>query len=147
MCLLAKSTGELLELKFGGGTVADDVSRAVAAGKLIRYEDGSFGLPSSRRDNRLWAYVPRGPELVCGLKKTLLFANAYDRSTVPLGCRACFKVIVGPRTLRELVAASHIGQRIECLSKWGTAPRSPRTAHIYFGCFYVSGAERAGDQK
>jgi hypothetical protein len=62
---------------------------------------------------------------------------------VPHGCRACYKVKVAPRTLRELVAAWQIGQRIECRSKWGIDFYNPHSQDVYAGYFYTTGLEGA----
>lgn len=135
---------ELLALQFGGATVAQNLARAIASGKFIENPDGTLELATNQNnDRRNWIIVHNGPSLGCKFLKSLLFYNVYAKSAVPYGCRACYKVKVAPRTLRELVAAWQIGKRIECLSKWGIDFNNPYSQDFYAGYFYVAGLDTA----
>jgi hypothetical protein len=140
---MSKSAEELLALRFGGTTVAENLKRAVKSGKLIEDEDGTLGLPQKRRRSGNWAGVRHGPLLRCRFLMEFLFEQAYAKSAVPHGCSACYKVKVSLRTLRELVAAWGIGKRIACQSKWGVDIDNPHSQDIYAGVFYTQGLDMA----
>jgi len=134
---VSNSSEELLKTRFGGATVAENIKRASACGRIIAHADGTVELAErSGAVNWLTIDVPNAPPLSCQFLMHFLFHNAYARSAVPYGCRECYKVKVAPRTLRELVAAWQIAKRIECRSKWGVDSYS---GDIYAGYFYASG--------
>ena len=140
---MPKSPEELLAMRFGGVTVAENLERAVEAGDLIEDTDGGLRLPGPRRTNANWARVNKGLTLECEFLIRFLFPNVYAKSAVPMGCSACYKVKVVPRTLRELVAAWGVGKGIECRSKWGVDLDNPYSQNVYAGYFYVAGLESA----
>ena len=55
---------ELLALKFGGRTVAENIQRAVDAGYLVREADSRIALPVGPPQVN-WAYVRKAPRLHC----------------------------------------------------------------------------------
>lgn len=140
---MTKSLEQLLALEIGGGTVAENLQRAVMSGGLIEAGDGTVQLPAVQSNNGGWAVVINGPPLGCDFLKAFLFAHAYAKSAVPHGCSACYKVKVVPRTLRELVAAWDVGKRIECRSKWGVDLENPYSQNLYAGYFYTVGLDMA----
>lgn len=142
---MKKTPDELLAFKVGGASVADHIARAIETGDLLENDDGTLQLARAQSQPRLWFAVRNGPPLGCKFLKFFLFAHAYGQSAVPYGCRECYKVKVAPRTLRELVAAWQIGERIACRSKWGIDFYNPytQTQNIYAGYFYTSGLEAA----
>ncbi|MEI9992437.1 MAG: hypothetical protein WDM86_20685 [Rhizomicrobium sp.] len=134
---------ELLALKFGNGTVADNIQRAVDAGHLVREQDGRLRLTSVPSSRTNWVIISHGPSLDCQFKARFLFPHVYAEAAVPFGCSGCYKVKVAPRTLRELVAVWGVGKRIECYSKWGVDLDNPYSGDIYAGYFYTVGLEGA----
>lgn len=140
---MTKKPEELLALRIGNATVAENIRRAVEAGYLVEEENGGLRLAEPRQHRRKWASIAHGPPLGCGFLLHFLFHRAYDRAAVPQGCGACYKVKVVPRTLRELVAAWGIGKRIECRSKWGVDIDNPFSQNIYAGYFYTAGLDMA----
>jgi hypothetical protein len=139
---MSKSPEELLALRIGGATVADNIQAGVKSGKLIEHDDGTFDLPERPKTDN-WIFVRNGPALGCDFPLDFLFDQVYARSAVPYGCRACYKVKVIPRTLRELVAAWQVAKQIECLSKWGVDLENPYSQNVYAGYFYVTGLDMA----
>lgn len=133
---------ELLALKFGGRTVAENIQRAVDAGYLVRKADSRIALPVGPPQVN-WAYVRKTPRLDCQYFIRFLFPHVYVKSAVPQGCSACYKVKIAPRTLRELVAAWGIGKKIECTSKWGVDLGNSHSQNIYAGYFFTAGLEGA----
>lgn len=134
---------ELLTQKFGNGTVAENIQRAVDAGHLVREADGRLRLEAASEPIADWARVTHGPNLDCTFKFQFLFQHVYAKSAVPYGCSACYKVKVVPRTLRQLVAAWGVGKKIKCRSKWGTDLDNLYSQDVYAGYFYLSGLEPA----
>lgn len=141
---MGKSSDELLDLRFGGATIAENLSRAVASGELIENNDGTLSprpVPDNERVN--WMYVHSKTPMGCRFLMDFLFKGAYAKSAVPYGCRACYKVKVIPRTLRELAATWQIARGIECNSKWGIDLYNPHSQNLYAGYFYASGLDGA----
>jgi len=134
---------ELLALKFGDGTVAENIDRALEAGHLVRDQDGGLRLAAPPQSDRLWTKVRHRPTLDCKFKFSFLFQQVYRKTAVPFGCSACYKVKVAPRSLRELVAAWGVGKGIECYSKWGVDLNNRFSQNVYAGYFYATGLEEA----
>src|SRR5208282_300490 len=105
---MTKSPEELLALRIGEHTVAENLRRAVASGALVESDDGTIQLADDQPRTGNWVAVSRGPPMDCKFLLHFLFRHAYAKSAVPQGCSACYKVKVVPRTLRELVAAWQI---------------------------------------
>src|SRR5581483_11118522 len=131
------------DLRIGTNTVRENLQSAIEAGRIVRKEDGTLELAREQPQGLSWMYVANGPSLGCGFLMDFMFEHAYARSAVPMGCSACYKVKVGVRTLRELVAAWQLAKRINCRSKWGTDLNNPYSQNIYAGYFYVSGLDAA----
>lgn len=140
---MPKSSDELMAMRFGGSTVAENIERAVAAGRLIRHDDGTLALAGKRKGSLDWLIVPNAAPLGCEFWMRFLFDNVYAKSAVPHGCGECYKVKAAPRTLRELVAAWQIAKRIACRSKWGLDFYNPHSQNIYAGYFYTRGLDAA----
>lgn len=139
---MTKSTEELLALRFGGATVAENLKRAVESGQIVEHADGTLELPYVSNQHN-WQYIDNGPALDCRFLIEFTFTSVYARSAVPYGCRECYKVKVAPRTLRELVAAWQIAKGIACRSKWGLDFNNPNSEDFYAGYFYTAGLEAA----
>jgi hypothetical protein len=136
---MKKSPDELLALRFGISSVAENLRRAIESGELIENEDKTLALPGDPRQGVNWMYVSNGPALDCGFLMYFMFHRVYAEAAVPSGCSACYKLKVVPRTLRELVAAWEMAKRIECLSKWGIDLNNAYSQNVYAGYFYVAG--------
>lgn len=141
---MTEAPEKLLDMSFGGATVATNLQRALDAGALIENDDGTLQLPPVPDGTRAnWMAVSNGPPLGCEFLSGFMFRNAYAQSAVPYGCRECYKVKVVPRTLRELVAAWQVAKRIECRSKWGIDLHNPLSQNVYAGYFYTVGLDGA----
>jgi len=140
---MPSSPEDLLALRIGGATVAENLQRAIDRGDLIADPDGRLRLPPGRDNGANWAWVDHGQPLFCTFLMKFLFRQAYASGAVPQGCSACYKVKVLPRTVRELVAAWGVAKGIECRSKWGIDLHNSYSQNIYAGYFYTSGLEAA----
>ncbi len=140
---MTKPPDQLLALRIGERTVAENLQLAIASGALTESDDGNLQLADDAWNGRDWVSVSRGPPMNCRFLMFFLFRHAYAKSAVPHGCSACYKVKVVPRTLRELVAAWEIGKRVECRSKWGIDLDNPYSQNVYAGYFYTAGLDMA----
>jgi len=130
---------DILDIRIGGSTVAENLRRAVETGALRQHEDGTFELPPRPPSVNLWLYHHPLSPLPCRFLGGFLFDLAYARSTVPQGCAGCYKVRVAPRSLRELVALWGVAQRLEYIAKCGVDLYNPYSSSAYAGFFYVDG--------
>lgn len=133
----------VLDQRFGGRTVRENLQAAIDAGKLIEREDGKLSLPRGRGRTKPWVLVTNGPYLACGFLTQIVFDAAYAQSAVPMGCSACYKIKVKATTLRELVAAWHLAKSIDCSSKWGVDLDNPHSQDVYAGYFYAGDLDAA----
>lgn len=140
---MTKTPEDLLALRFGESTVGDNLRRAVEAGDLAETADGRLERAGEPVASFNWIAVQHGPPMECGFLMHFAFRHAYAETAVPSGCRACYKVKVMPKTLRQLVAAWDIAKDIPCHSKWGTDLTNPYSQNVYAGYYYVSGLDAA----
>jgi hypothetical protein len=149
---MTKTPEELLALEFGGASVAENIERSIETGDVVRNEDGTLEragktdeIADENSDKTVghWKFITHGPPLGCDFLLRFLFFHAYAESAVPYGCRACYKVKVMPRTLRELVAAWNMAKDIACSSKWGIDLDNRFSQNIYAGYYYTSGLDMA----
>ena len=139
---MARTEAELLAVEIGGAAVGENLRRAIEKGDIIEHADGTLEVARAA-DHGSWMFVRHGPPLGCGFLMRFAFRHAYAEGAVPYGCRACYKVKVVPRTLRELIAAWQIGRRVACHSKWGVDLNNPYSQNVYAGYFYASGLDEA----
>ena len=139
------SHDEVMELRVGGASIADNLRAAIEAGSLVENADGTLQLADHGPDPGDWITVHHRPPMDCEFLFGLMFRHAYAKSAVPHGCQACYKVKVLPNTLRELVAAWEIGRQIACTSKWGIDLYNPYSQNVYAGFFYATGLDEARD--
>ena len=140
---MTAASEKLLAMRMGQAPVGENIRRAIESGELVENDDGTLALASPPAPSATWVYVDNGPPLGCGFLMDFMFHHAYAEAAVPHGCRACYKVKVVPRTLRELVAAWQLGERIQCRSKWGIDFQNPYSPNIYAGYLYTSGLDAA----
>jgi len=139
---LDKSVDELMALRFGGASVAENIDSAIADGRLVAGEDGTLSLPETPAAPG-WALLTNAPPPGCNFKFQILFDAVYARGAVPQGCASCYKVKADLRTLRELVAAWVIARHLPFCSKWGLDVDNGYSQAIYAGYFYTSSLEEA----
>jgi hypothetical protein len=140
---MTKTPEELLSLRIGPTSVAENLRHAIESGRLIENSDGTLEHAVDPKQDVNWMYVSNGPPLGCRFLMNFMFDHAYAEAAVPSGCSACYKVKVVLRSLRQMVAAWEIGKRIECRSKWGIDLDNPYSQNIYAGYFYTSGLDAA----
>lgn len=138
----ANASSNVLEVRFGSATAAENLRHAIETGEIIEAEDGTLRLkPADHPVNAV--VVSHGPPLGCAFLMYVLFRQVYAQSAVPYGCKDCYKVKVVFHTLRELVAGWTVAQRIACRSKWGVDLDNPYSQSVYAGYFYTDGLDAA----
>jgi hypothetical protein len=108
-------------------------------GYHLRMEDGKF-VPNnpSMADDAPWIYVKSADDARCDLYHRVFF-NVLKH--VPTYCRSCWKVVVRPRTLRELFDLYELQREIGVPCKCGIERRITTTS-LYGGYFYCRSKEQ-----
>jgi hypothetical protein len=132
-----------LQFKIGIHTVQENLDRSVAEGHLIQHEDGTYALPEKEDGSSPWLHASSKKHLDCGFSMGFLFKHAYGKSAVPHGCKDCYKVVVLPRTLKQLMALRTFQKSFDCNAKCGTEVDRPTTQNVYSGFFYCITLEEA----
>ena len=116
-------------------------------GALYVREDGKIGITGRNWSHIPWIYIvsKRGVEkehnrkAVCFVSKDIKFKYYHF---IPIGCHACWKVVVRPRTLKELFALHDLQKELGLWSKAGIEERSIVPA-VYGGYFYNPTLDKA----
>ena len=132
---------EILAMKFGGRTIGENLEAAIAAGHVIRLSDGKLSLPEIAPTKQ---FSNEGSfERDCTFLNRFLFKNIYSKSTVPIGCAACYKVKVETQTMRQLMAAKKIADGFDFRAKSGAEVDRPDNQSLYSTYFYLTGLDEA----
>jgi len=134
---------DLLDMRFNGRTVRENLARAIADGKLTEQPDGTLSPPRPQKAPPWYLAVNNSRPLACRFLNGFLFNLVYDRSAVPFGCRTCFKVKAAPPTFRGLIALRGILEETPCHSKCGVDLYTPHSRDAYAGFLYLDGLAEA----
>lgn len=134
---------DVMAYRIGNSTVGENIARAVADGRLIQHDDGTWELPAGAGGVSSWVYGPTPTPFPCGRLLVFLFNLAYGRAAVPVGCSNCYKVQVRPRTLRELHAVRRVAEKTTYSFKCGTTLGARHMSGPYAALFYADGLEQA----
>lgn len=132
--------------------ISQDNLIRLLAGKL---RSGAFSLRSS--DQRFvanvqflwdtpWVHVNPSYRSNCYLWKDITFHEIIEKNLprekqfAPAGCQECFKVVVRPKTLKQLFALQELQERMQLPSKCGIEIRQSVFGN-YGGYFYNRGLE------
>lgn len=133
---------ELLRMRFGRGTVRENLERAVDEGKLEMLHDGCFLLQQKDKSSN-YLHIKETRPLNCRFLDDFLFSTAYDKTAVPYGCRNCYKVRIIPTNLKGLIALRGILEEAPFSSKCGVDFFNLHSQDIYVGILYLEGLEEA----
>jgi hypothetical protein len=123
-------------VEVGGRTVGAHSDAAVARGALIRHPDGRLE-PRARApvddaiDGRGYILKRGGARRPCDFLNEFLFTQAYGEATPPFGCRDCFKIKVGTRSLRGMMAMKAIAESLPYTTKSGSEVAKPYNSDLY----------------
>lgn len=130
-----------LSLTVGKRSIAENLSLAVAEGRLVPLEGGRWTLPASEpRANWLHSDLasPCNPAWL-----SFLFRGAYGSAQVPAACRTCFKVKASLGSFRQLRAAYEIAKDMGRPFKCGPEVEVPYSTDLYGLFFYLDGLDDA----
>jgi len=130
-----------LEERFSSATIREKFRRAGEQGAIIEDGDGNWSLPPPPETRYLQVKITK--DLGCGFSLRFLFRHVYEKATVPYACRACYKVKIVPRSLRELIALRGILESLDYHSKCGVDFYNPHSQDWYAGFLYLDGLDEA----
>lgn len=117
-------------------------------GFKLRDADGKIVCERHLGWNTPWHHVRYHPDVNCGLWKNVMFDTVFKpegKKYVPSGCQNCWKVVVRPKTLKQLFAVLEMQKRLGFPSKCGIENRD-YVFGDYGGYFYNVGLD-AGLEK
>lgn len=141
----------LLELRFGGRSIRENLHAALEGGTLRQLPDGRLAPPEKRAEPRAhedtWLYInhPGNDIAPCGFLFNFLFEVVYARAQVPNGCRECYKVKASPTRFSELLALRNLARRFPYNTKCGPEVNYPYSQELYGVYIYCQGLEQARD--
>lgn len=115
------------------------------AGAFKLRDDGKFAYDSRMSWDSPWHHVRMHPMLKCTLWHQIMFDVISlnlpsNQRFVPSNCHQCYKVVVRPKTLKQLFALLEMQKRLDLPSKCGIERRE--SVHgLYGGYFYNIGLE------
>jgi hypothetical protein len=86
-----------------------------------------------------WIHVRFAPWHKCHYWSKILFPHVLQNKYVPSPCHECYKVVVSPRTVKELFALYHLMVELDKPSKCGTEGDRENSGRLYGGYFYNYG--------
>ncbi|MFZ2403623.1 MAG: hypothetical protein WAW41_00690 [Methylobacter sp.] len=135
-------TNDLLDMRFGKGTVQENLARAVAEGRLELLPDGNF-MSLQKKGSYSYLQVKSSRQMECRFLNDFLFRCAYDNTAVPYGCRNCYKVKIVPENFKGLIALRGALEDAPYHSKCGVDFFNQNSRDIYAGFLYLDGLEEA----
>jgi len=122
-----------------------------ARGACYVREDGKIGIKGNNVWDVPWIHVmPKGGEIEARDRLALCFLSMDVKfrfyNFVPIRCHACWKVVVRPRTVKELFALHELQKELNLWSKAGIEER-PFVPAIYGGYFYNDTIEEGHECK
>ena len=132
---------DLEAMRFGRGTVRENLARAIEDGRLREEADATVVLSPLKSTGYL--HVRPSVTRDCSFLSGVLFSNAYDGAAVPYGCRSCYKVKAVPADLRGLVALRDILETLPYAAKCGIDLFNPYSRDTYAGFLYLDGLPAA----
>lgn len=134
---------KLMNLRFGGATVAENLARAVAKGTLLELGNGRWTQPEPPPVSTS-VFIHGGPQKQpCDTCNPFLFFGAYAKAAVPYACRHCYKVKVEAKTLRQLVAVKKIVETFNTTYKCGPEVDHTYSSNLYGAVLYLDGLDAA----
>jgi hypothetical protein len=145
---LAEKDNPDLAMDVAGLSLGARLDQAIERGSVIRYADGRLGLSdtanaSNGEATEISPYSTKNFGLPCTFLNTFLFQNVYAETTVPFGCRECYKIKIVSGTLRELMAVKEIAESTGLTTKSGAEADMPTNPDRYGTYLYFRGLDQA----
>lgn len=123
------------------------LKRLLQSGGYYFRDDGKIMATHRLAWDSPWHHVKHHPLLDCHTWHQILFDAISmhlpkDQRFVPSGCQQCYKVVVRPKTLKQLFALLDVQKRLDRPSKCGIETREEVHA-LYGGYFYNIGLDSA----
>lgn len=136
---------EVLAYRIGHLSIGEHLAQAVAAGRLIAHDDGTWELPGVPQNIGAWLHGSIRSPIACACRsfKEFLFDHAYGKNIVPASCQTCYKVKIVAKNLRQLIALHNLAQTTAYSFKTGLDMWNTYSSDIYAGFFYLDGLEQA----
>lgn len=105
-------------------------------GYFRRPEDGRIDFKKKMLEDVPWLYVKGGRSQNCILWHKIMFNEIHAMGKVPIPCQNCWKVVIMPRNLVELLATWIMQEQMGRPSKCGTEGDRSNTDRLYGGYWY-----------
>jgi len=105
-------------------------------GYFRRPSDGRIDFKKKMMEDVPWLYVKGGRSQNCILWHKIMFNVIHKMNKVPIPCQNCWKVVIMPRNLEELMATWILQQELGRPSKCGTEGERSNTDRLYGGYWY-----------
>lgn len=109
---------------------------------FINNETGMIEQNARMSYNTPWIFRKGDPDRNCNLWHKVMF-QGFD--IIPRGCLKCWKVVVGPRTLKELFQLMYLQARQPYISKCGIEKRE--YVNRDYGGYYYNNSKEEGLEK
>jgi hypothetical protein len=112
-------------------------------GYFLRPKDNKIDFNMRAHPDPPWLYVKSNYRQNCHYWHRQLFDWVLDKSKVPTPCLSCWKVVVKPRNIAELMAVYLMQRNLDKASKCGTEGDRDNTDRLYGGYWYNWSQEQA----
>ena len=132
-----------------GQDLITKIQGLLSSGSCKLRDDGKFMFKSRLSWDTPWHHVRMHPMIKCTLWHQIMFDIVSrnlpaEQRFVPSSCQHCYKVVVRPRTLKQLFALLEMQKKMDLPSKCGIEKRE--SVHgLYGGYFYNLGLEAGRD--
>jgi len=111
------------------------------SGQMIYKTDGTLELQMRNSHNNPWYYVRGDGDRLCVVYHQIISKIIQG---VPIHCQNCWKVVVRPRTLKELFLLAEVQESCEHTCKCGTEPRN--YVHGNYGGYFYFRSRNEGEE-
>lgn len=127
---------KILYLEANKRNVIDPFFRTQQGGYWLRGEDGRIDQNRRMHPHPPWIYTKGRENQNCHFWHKILFNHLYAQKKIPSPCLGCWKVVLMPRNLEELMATYIMQKHLNRPCKCGTEGARENTDRLYGGYFY-----------
>lgn len=111
-------------------------------GWFLRQADCKIDSTQRMHPDPPWIYVKPSPAQNCTFWHRILFDVIFAKQKVPIQCQSCWKIVLQPKTLSELLAVYIMQQKLDMPSKCGTEGARANTEKLYGAYWYTKSLEQ-----
>ena len=137
--------GENLYTKWMGEDLYTYLEPLINTGGAVPRFDGKFDITLKFDSKSPWEHIKVSEQGRCMFAHDILFncvATQLPMGFVPLACQNCFKVVIRPKTIRELFSIREMMIGMDRPSKLGIELRI--FVHGLYGCYFYNHGLREG---